>query len=59
MESLVKKIGLCVAGLLLPALACAQQRETAKNASDTEPARLLAVFVVDADETTLTTPDSR
>ena len=42
MESLVKKIGLCMAGLLLPALACAQQRETAKNASDTAPARLLA-----------------
>jgi hypothetical protein len=42
MESLVKKIGLCVAGLLLPALAGAQQRETAKNASDTAPARLLA-----------------
>jgi hypothetical protein len=28
MGSLVKKIGLCVAGLLLPALAYAQQRET-------------------------------
>lgn len=27
-----------------------------ENASDTEPARLLAVFVVDADETRLTTP---
>jgi quercetin dioxygenase-like cupin family protein len=137
MGSLVKKIGLCVAGLLLPALACAQQRETvtpqfshvlpntpgkalvavtvdyppgaksgphshaksafiygyvvsgairsqvddepakvyrageafyempgahhkiSENASDSEPARLLAVFVVDANETTLTTPDGR
>ena len=29
-----------------------------ENASDTEPARLLAVFVVDANET-LTTPDGR
>src|SRR5260370_22484927 len=28
MESLVKKLGLCAAGLLFPALACAQQRET-------------------------------
>lgn len=28
-----------------------------ENASDTEPARLLAVFVVDTDETALTTPD--
>jgi len=27
------------------------------NASQTEPARLLAVFVVDTDETNLTTPD--
>lgn len=27
------------------------------NASDTEPARLLAVFVLDTDETELTTPD--
>ena len=27
-----------------------------RNASTTEPARLLAVFVVDSDETTLTTP---
>jgi quercetin dioxygenase-like cupin family protein len=27
------------------------------NASDTQPARLLAVFVVDADEKTLITPD--
>ncbi|WP_017997354.1 cupin domain-containing protein [Rhizobium leguminosarum] len=27
-----------------------------RNASKTKPARLLAVFVVDADETTLTTP---
>jgi quercetin dioxygenase-like cupin family protein len=27
-----------------------------ENASTTEPARLLAVFVVDTDETTLTTP---
>jgi quercetin dioxygenase-like cupin family protein len=105
MESLVKKIGLCVAGLLLPALACAQQREkvahaksafiyayivsgairsqgddepakvyrageasyeipgarhkVSENASDSEPARLLAVFVVDANETTLTAPDHR
>ena len=137
MGSLVKKLGLCAAGLLFPALACAQQRETvtpqfshvlpnapgksliavtvdyppgaksaphthaksafiygyvvsgairsqvddqpaklyrageaffempgahhkiSENASDSEPARLLAVFVVDADETTLTTPDSR
>jgi quercetin dioxygenase-like cupin family protein len=137
MGSLVKKIGLCVASLLLPALACAQQRETvtpqfrhalpnapgkslvavtvdyppgaksgphthaksafiygyivsgairsqvddepakvyrageafyelpgahrkiSENASDSEPARLLAVFVVDANETTLTTPDGR
>ena len=30
-----------------------------ENASDSEPARLLAVFVVDANETTLTTPDGR
>jgi quercetin dioxygenase-like cupin family protein len=137
MGSLVKKLGLCAAGLLLPALACAQQRETvtpqfrhalpnapgksliavtvdyppgaksgphthaksafiygyvvsgeirsqvddepakvyrageafyempgahhkiSENASDSEPARLLAVFVVDANETTLTTPDGR
>jgi quercetin dioxygenase-like cupin family protein len=137
MGSLARKIGLCVAGLLLPALACAQQRVTvtpqfshalpnapgksliavtvdyppgaksgphshaksafiygyvvsgairsqvddepakvyrageafyempgahhkiSENASDSEPARLLAVFVVDANETTLTTPDSR
>jgi quercetin dioxygenase-like cupin family protein len=137
MGSLVKKIGLCVVGLLLPALASAQQRETvtpqfshalpnapgksliavtvdyppgaksgphthaksafiygyvvsgeirsqvddepakvyrageafyempgahhkiSENASDSEPARLLAVFVVDANETTLTTPDGR
>jgi quercetin dioxygenase-like cupin family protein len=137
MESLVKKIGLCVAGLLLPALAGAQQHETvtpqfshalpnapgksliavtvdyppgaksgphshaksafiygyvvsgairsqvddepakvyrageafyempgahhkvSENASDSEPARLLAVFVVDTNETTLTTPDGR
>lgn len=29
------------------------------NASDTEPARLLAVFVVDSDETNLTTPDKK
>jgi quercetin dioxygenase-like cupin family protein len=28
-----------------------------ENASDTEPARLLAVFVVDTDEKNLTTPD--
>ena len=28
-----------------------------ENASTTEPARLLAVFVVDTDETVLTTPD--
>lgn len=28
-----------------------------ENASSTEPARLLAVFVVDTDETNLTTPD--
>jgi quercetin dioxygenase-like cupin family protein len=28
-----------------------------ENASDTEPARLLAVFIVDANETQLTTPD--
>ena len=27
-----------------------------ENASSSEPARLLAVFVVDTDETTLTTP---
>lgn len=27
-----------------------------ENASNTEPARLLAVFVIDTDETTLTTP---
>ena len=38
MESLVKRIGLCV---------------------DSDPARLLAVFVVDANETTLTAPDHR
>jgi quercetin dioxygenase-like cupin family protein len=30
-----------------------------ENASATEPARLLAVFVVDTDETTLTTPDKK
>jgi quercetin dioxygenase-like cupin family protein len=29
------------------------------NASDTEPARLLAIFLVDADDETLTTPDGR
>jgi len=136
MESLVKKIGLCVAGLLLPALAGAQPRETvtpqfnhalpnapgksliavtvdyppgaksgphthaksafiygyvvsgairsqvddapakiyrageafyempgahhkiSENASDSEPARLLAVFVVDSNDTPLTAPDS-
>ena len=29
------------------------------NASTTEPARLLAVFVVDTEETVLTTPDKR
>lgn len=29
------------------------------NASDEEPSRLLAVFVVDTDDTTLTTPDRR
>jgi quercetin dioxygenase-like cupin family protein len=29
------------------------------NASETEPARLLAVFVVDADEKNLTTNDTR
>jgi hypothetical protein len=28
-----------------------------ENASDTQPARLLAVFVVDTDEKNLTTPD--
>ena len=28
-----------------------------RNASATEPAKLLAVFVVDTDEKTLTTPD--
>jgi len=32
--------------------------KSSENASDTEPARLLAVFVVDANET-LTTPDRR
>ncbi|ASY59304.1 cupin domain-containing protein [Sinorhizobium sp. CCBAU 05631] len=30
--------------------------QVSANASDTEPARLLAVFVVDTDETELTTP---
>jgi quercetin dioxygenase-like cupin family protein len=30
-----------------------------ENASSTEPARLLAVFVVDTAETTLTTPDKK
>lgn len=30
-----------------------------ENASDTQPARLLAVFVVDANETQLTIPDTR
>lgn len=30
-----------------------------ENASSTEPARLLAVFVVDTDETVLTTPDEK
>ena len=30
-----------------------------ENASDSEPARLLAVFVVDPAETTLTIPDPR
>jgi quercetin dioxygenase-like cupin family protein len=137
MESLMKKIGLFAVALLLPALACAQQRETvtpqfihalpnapgksmvavtvdyppgaksgphthaksafiygyvvsgairsqvddqpakvyrageafyempgahhkiSENASDTEPARLLAVIVVDANDTPLTTPDRR
>ncbi|WP_457811863.1 cupin domain-containing protein [Sinorhizobium meliloti] len=32
------------------------QHEVSANASDTEPARLLAVFVLDTDETELTTP---
>ena len=32
--------------------------EVSKNASATEPARLLAVFVVDSDETNLTVPDT-
>jgi quercetin dioxygenase-like cupin family protein len=31
----------------------------AANASKTEPARLLAVFVVDTDDTVLTTPDAQ
>ncbi len=31
----------------------------AGNASKTEPARLLAVFVVDSDDTVLTTPDAK
>jgi quercetin dioxygenase-like cupin family protein len=30
-----------------------------ENASDSEPARLLAVFVVDSNDSPLTTPDSR
>jgi quercetin dioxygenase-like cupin family protein len=30
-----------------------------ENASDTEPARLLAVFIVDTNEKTLTTPDAK
>ncbi|WP_417663403.1 cupin domain-containing protein [Pseudomonas sp.] len=30
---------------------------TSRNASNTEPAKLLAVFVVDTDDTELTTPD--
>jgi quercetin dioxygenase-like cupin family protein len=32
------------------------QHGVSENASTTEPARLLAVFVVDTDETTLTSP---
>jgi quercetin dioxygenase-like cupin family protein len=32
------------------------RHSVSENASTTEPARLLAVFVVDTDETTLTTP---
>lgn len=30
-----------------------------RNTSETQPAQLLAVFVVDTDETTLTTPDAK
>ena len=134
MGSLVKKMGLCLEGLLLPALACAQtvtpqfnhalpnapgksliavtvdyppgaksgphthaksafiygyivsgairsqvddqpakvyrageafyempgaHHRVSENASDSDPARLLAVFVVDSNDTPLTTPDSR
>jgi quercetin dioxygenase-like cupin family protein len=134
MGSLVKKMGLCLAGLLLPALACAQtvtpqfnhalpnapgksliavtvdyppgtksgphrhaksafiygyvvsgairsqvddqpakvyrageafyempgaHHRVSENASDSDPARLLAVFVVDSNDTPLTTPDNR
>jgi len=34
-----------------------QHHGVSRNASKTEPAKLLAVFVVDSNETTLTTPD--
>jgi quercetin dioxygenase-like cupin family protein len=34
-----------------------QHHLVSRNASKTEPARLLAVFIVDTDEPTLTTPD--
>lgn len=34
------------------------RRGVSENASTTEPARLLAVFVVDTNETNLTTPDT-
>jgi quercetin dioxygenase-like cupin family protein len=34
-----------------------QHHGISRNASKTEPAKLLAVFVVDSNETTLTTPD--
>jgi len=37
---------------------CAHHK-ISENAGDSEPARLRAAFVVDANETTLTTPDGR
>ena len=33
--------------------------QVSRNASDTEPAKLLAVFVVDSDDSKLTTPDKQ
>lgn len=35
------------------------RHEISRNASETKPAKLLAVFVVDSDHEALTTPSSR